>query len=430
MLRLLFSFLQRCFQQKPHKTPSKSPLQLTPYNLQLLALALLLFSACDRNTPEPPTPGPGGQDSVQVVPSDTLVCPIPRLEDLTLHEKVGQLFNIRLETLFNGTSNVQVLSNTMRKHFADYPAGGFTLFAGNLSGPSQLKELTEDLHSLPARPMLCIDEEGGAVARIGNNSKFPVTRIGNMYSIGQTGNPENAYEAGSTIGAYLHEYGLDVDFAPVADVWTNPKNTVIGTRSFSSNPNVVAQMTGRFADGLKEHGVVGCYKHFPGHGDTQTDSHYGYAETFKTWTEMLACEMIPFKDGIDHEVPMIMSAHVSAPNVTATSTPATLSYEMLTLRLRHELGFQGIIITDGMEMGAITRQHSAAEAAILALQAGADIILLPGDYYNTYDAVEKAVRDGALSEERINESVARILALKRTIWQAGLPTANSDEKSM
>lgn len=382
-------------------------------------LLLFFFASCqERNNPEQPLDPPGTTDTpvdTTAVPQDSAdVSILKNIAEMSLREKVGQLFNIRLEVLNDGRT-VMEESGRITANYKLYPCGGFTIFAKNLLGPKQLTALSAYLHGLGNYPLLCIDEEGGLVARIGNSNYFNVQTYSSMYEIGLSGNPQNAYDAGYTIGSYLYTYGLDVDFAPVADVWTNPQNTVIGKRAFSTDPNVVATMTEQFNDGLKKRHVIGCYKHFPGHGDTGTDSHYGYAEAAKTWDEMKACELIPFQNGIDNGVEMIMAAHISCPNVTGSAEPATVSHLLLTDKLRTEMGFQGIIITDGMEMGAITSQYSSAEAAILAIQAGADIILLPADYFSTFDAVVAAVENGKIPESRIDESVARILTLKEKI---------------
>lgn len=382
-------------------------------------LLLFFFASCqERNNPELPLDPPGTTDTpvdTTAVPQDSAdVSILKNIAEMSLREKVGQLFNIRLEVLNDGRT-VMEESGRITANYKLYPCGGFTIFAKNLLGPKQLTALSAYLHGLGNYPLLCIDEEGGLVARIGNSNYFNVQTYSSMYDIGLSGNPQNAYDAGYTIGSYLYTYGLDVDFAPVADVWTNPQNTVIGKRAFSTDPNVVAAMTEQFNNGLKKRHVIGCYKHFPGHGDTGTDSHYGYAEAAKTWDEMKACELIPFQNGIDNGVEMIMAAHISCPNVTGSAEPATVSHLLLTDKLRGEMGFRGIIITDGMEMGAITSQYSSAEAAILAIQAGADIILLPADYFSTFDAVVTAVENGTIPESRIDESVARILALKEKI---------------
>ena len=201
----------------------------------------------------------------------------------------------------------------------------------------------------------------------------------------------------------------------MADVNTNPENIVIGARAFSDDPQVAAPMVTNYLQGLKDAGIVGCIKHFPGHGDTKADSHYGYAQSLKTWDEMLNCELITFKAGIQWGTQLIMTAHIGTPNVTGSEVPATMSSFILQDKLRGELGYQNIIVTDAMEMGAITQQYNNAEAAVGTLQAGADIVLGPQNFVKAFDAVVKAVEDGVLTEQRIDQSVRRILRLKNQI---------------
>lgn len=375
----------------------------------LVCLTLLtgVFFGCERREPTP-DPGPGPDP---VIVKYTL----PKLEEMTLEQKVGQMFNIRVENLTGSTAASKDPADDLKDAFQQRPCGGFTLFAANIINPNQILKFNDFLHGLGSYPLLCIDEEGGTVARIGRNSNFNVPTFTSMGDVGATGNTKNAFDAGSTIGSYLFLYSFDVDLAPVADVNSNPENPVIGKRAFSSDPQIAAEMSSQFLLGLQGKKVEGCLKHFPGHGDTQTDSHYGFAETLKTWDEMLECEMIPFKKGIETGARMVMTAHISAPNVTGSSEPSTLSKIILTDKLRGELGFQGIIITDAMGMGAITQAYSDGDAAIKAIKAGADIILCPADYADTFDTVVHAVENGTIEESRINESVARILALKKDI---------------
>ena len=271
------------------------------------------------------------------------------------------------------------------------------------------------MRALKGSPLLCIDEEGGRVARIGRNKNFKVKTYESMAAIGATGDPRNAYECGNTIGTYLHRYGFDIDFAPVADVNTNPENIVIGARAFSDKPEIAAPMVTNYLQGLKDAGIVGCIKHFPGHGDTKADTHFGYASTRKTWEEMLSCEMVTFKAGIQWGCQLIMTAHIGTPNVAGEDVPATMSPVILQDKLRGELGYQNLIITDGMEMGAITQQYTNTEAAVGCIKAGVDIVLGPLVFTEAFDAVVKAVEDGTITEQRIDESVRRILKLKQSI---------------
>ena len=354
------------------------------------------------------------------------------LQKMTLREKVGQLFYVRPECLdttihFNRSGGIdqsvddltkiklQAVNEMMRKVNENYPVGGIILYAHNIEDEAQLARFIPEIRALKGSPLLCIDEEGGRVARIGRNSNFKVKTYESMGAIGATGDPRNAYECGNTIGTYLHRYGFDIDFAPVADVNTNPENIVIGARAFSDKPEIAAPMVTNYLQGLKDAGITGCIKHFPGHGDTKADTHFGYAQSLKTWEQMKDCEMITFKAGIAWGTQLIMTAHIATPNVTGSDIPATMSSVILQDKLRGELGYQNIIITDAMEMGAITKQYTNAEAAVGTLQAGADIVLGPQNFVEAFDAVVKAVEDGRLTEQRIDQSVRRVLKLKKQI---------------
>ena len=366
---------------------------------------------------------------------DDPVAPTPvdeveaQLQKMTLREKVGQMFYVRPECLdttihFNLPSGIdesaddireiklQAVNATMKGVNEKYPVGGIILYAHNIKDEAQLARFIPEIRALKGSPLLCIDEEGGRVARIANNDNFNEKKDESMGAIGATGDPQNAYECGNTIGTYLRRYGFDIDFAPVADVNTNPENIVIGQRAFSDDPAVAAPMVTNYLQGLKDAGVTGCIKHFPGHGDTKSDTHYGYAQSMKTWDEMLGCEMTTFKAGIAWGSQLIMTAHIAAPNVTGSDVPSTMSPVILQDKLRGELGYQNIIITDAMEMGAITHQYNCAEATVGCIQAGVDIVLGPQNFVQAFDAVIAAVNNGTITEERINQSVRRILKLK------------------
>ena len=342
-----------------------------------------------------------------------------QLKQMTLEEKVGQLFCLRPESLdpaiqYQDASQLpqfalQEVNDRMREMAARYPVGGIILFSHNIKDPEQLARFQADLRALPGAPLLYVDEEGGRVARLANNPAFNLPKYENMTVFH---NPREVREAAFTIGSYLSRYGFDVDFAPVADVNTNPENIVIGTRAFSDKPKVAAKMVRAYVKGLHKAGVQSCLKHFPGHGDTQADTHFGYAVTHKNWAEMASCEMLPFKAGIAAGADLVMSAHISAPAVTGAEIPSTLSPVILQDKLRGELGFKGVIVTDALEMGAITREFAVDEACVLALQAGVDLLLCVKDYPKCFEAVLAAVADGRLSEERIDESVRRLLILR------------------
>ena len=365
------------------------------------------FAACSNND----TPNETPTDEVEA-----------QLQKMTLREKVGQMFYIRIESLdpsiewtkYDDLANLknQEITMKMRKTNEQYPVGGIILYAWNIEDETQLASIISQVRSLKGNPLLCIDEEGGRVSRLANNPNFDVKKYESMAAIGATGDPKNAYECGNTIGTYLKYYGFDIDFAPVADVNTNPDNIIIGPRAFSDKPEVAAPMVTSYLQGLKDAGITGCVKHFPGHGDTSDDTHTGYVQSLKTWEEMKDCEMVTFRAGIQWGCQLIMTAHIAVPNVTGSTIPSTMSSVVLQDKLRGELGYQNIIITDGMEMGAITKHYTSGEAAVGSIKAGVDIVLGPRDFTEAFDAVIAAVNDGSISEERINQSVRRILKLK------------------
>ena len=345
-----------------------------------------------------------------------------QLADMTLREKVCKMIWVRPEALDpalswqNNDDLVAIgrteITDAMRARAEEYPVGGVILFAHNMTGPEQLQRLVADVKALPGAPLLCIDEEGGRVARIANNPAFGLPKYESMTALANEG-AGAVRKAAGTIGKYLHGYGFDIDFAPVADVNTNPANIVIGPRAFSDSPRTAGRMVQTYLKSLQAQGVTGCIKHFPGHGDTSADTHFGYAVSHKTWEELLECEMVPFRSGIAAGARMVMTAHVSLPEVTGSEIPSTLSYTVLTEKLRGELGFDGVIVTDAMEMGAITRQYSSVEACLLAVEAGADVLLCVKNYPAAVDAIEQAVIDGRIPESRIDESVRRILELRQ-----------------
>jgi beta-N-acetylhexosaminidase len=344
-----------------------------------------------------------------------------QLQQMTLREKVGQLFMIRPESLdsalcYRPTAELQQIGlkevNPLMKATAEaYPVGGIILFAHNMADQEQLEGFVKDLKALNGAPLLAIDEEGGRVARIGNNPAFGVPKFPPMGEVAEGG--QKAVKAAAfSIGTYLKEYGFDIDLAPVADVNTNPENIIIGPRAFSDDPETAGKMVQIYLKALQKQGVSGCLKHFPGHGDTKADTHLGYAVSHKTREDLLNCEMIPFKAGIKAGARMIMSAHVSLPNVTGTETPSTLSPDILQGILRKDLGYDGVIITDALEMGAITSAYSIDEACILAIEAGADLLLCVRNYRRCVDAIVAAVESGRLSESRLDESLRRINKLR------------------
>lgn len=339
------------------------------------------------------------------------------LEKMTIEEKAAQLFIVLPESLIEHVESVTAAGAATQEAINQIPVGGFIYMENNLESAEQVKSMLENVQKFSRERIglplfLGVDEEGGSVARIAGSGKFDVPVVADMSEIGGRQNEDEAYEIGAVIGNYLSDLGFNVDFAPVADVWTNSENQVVKKRAFGSDANVVSDMANAVAEGLKSQGIMACLKHFPGHGNTSSDTHAGYAYTDKTKEELFQCEWIPFSTGIQNDIPFIMVGHISLPNVIGDDTPASLSSVIMKDLLREEMGYDGIIITDAFNMGAIVKQYSSAEAVVKALQAGADIILMPEDFKSAYQEVVLAIKDGRLSKERIDESVGRILRRK------------------
>lgn len=333
------------------------------------------------------------------------------LDSMTLAEQVYQMFIVTPETL-TGVPTVTQAGATTKAALQTHPVGGLVYFAANIVTPEQCTTMISNTQSYSKIGLfIAVDEEGGRVARIGNNSAMGTTSFPSMSDIGSTGDVSKAYEVGSTIGTEIAQFGFNLDFAPVADVNSNPNNTVIGDRSFGSDPEAVAEMVASAVQGFRDSGMLCTLKHFPGHGDTDTDSHYGYTEVLKTLQELRSVEFLPFQAGIDAGADFVMMGHISVPEVTGDDTPASLSATMIDI-LRDELGFQGLIITDSMVMNAITDRYSAGEAAVLAVQAGVDVILEPSSLTGAVQGILSAVENGTISEDRIQESVLKILEVK------------------
>lgn len=345
------------------------------------------------------------------------------LQQMTLREKVGQMFIIRPDALDSSQTTEQIkdssaegvteLSGTMADMLNNYPVGGIAMYGKNIFDPKQITEFINSLQSACNIPLfMAVDEEGGIVARIANNSAFDVTKYKSAAAVGESGDTSAAAEMGTTIGAYLHKYGFNLDFAPVADVNSNPSNTVIGTRSFSSDADVTAGMAKAMAEGLEKQQIIPTFKHFPGHGDTAEDSHKSIAVSHKTKEEMEACEWLPYESLSTKSC--VMVGHIAAPEITGDLTPASMSSEIVNDILRKQLGFAGVVITDSLEMGAVTNDYTAAEAAVNAIEAGCHVLLCPDNFQEAFDAVLSAAENGTISEEHINESVYRILLLKQS----------------
>ncbi len=328
---------------------------------------------------------------------------------MPLEHKIAGLFMITPEALTD-MDTVLKAGDTTRGKLEERPVGGLIYFSKNIQSADQLKEMLSNTKNWSTYPIfLGVDEEGGTVSRVAE--KGLADNVGNMADIGNSGDTAAARDAGAAIGGYLAEYGFNVDFAPVADVITEG-NTTIGNRSFGTDTAAVASMVSSVVEGLQSQNVSACMKHFPGLGDTSQDTHDGMASTDKTLEDFNQVDFPVYQAGIGAGADFVMVSHLSAEQVTGDKTPASLSEKMITELLRGQLGYEGIVITDAMNMTAITDYFTPDQAAVMALQAGADMILMPEDYETAYQGVLDAVNNGTLSEERINESLRRIFRVK------------------
>lgn len=343
---------------------------------------------------------------------------------MTLEEKIGQLFIVRPSISGSDTE----FNDNMKSIIDQYHPAGILLKGANIKTKDQLTKYINAYKAYDTlKPLIISDEEGGVVARVAKSGILPASQTSfgysNAHAVGNTGDVNNAIHMGDVIGKYLSGLGINGDYAPVADINSNPNNPIIGTRAFGDTPARVTEMVVGFLEGMAPHNVLTCLKHFPGHGDTSTDTHTEAAIVTKTWEQMLECEIIPFKENM-HKTDMIMVAHIIAQNIDP-DTPASISYEIITNKLRNELGYNGIVTTDGMEMAAITNDHTAGEAALAAIKAGCDMICCPSDtgiegllddFVNAYNAILNAVKSGEITEARIDESVNRIMKAKNKVY--------------
>ena len=332
---------------------------------------------------------------------------------MKLRERIGQLFMLG----FSGTT----VSPELAELISQYRPGGVILFARNLENAAQIIRLTNELQKLsPESPLLIsIDQEGGRVSRLpAGFTIFPACAI-----LGRCGSADLAYQAAAATAAELRAVGINMNMAPVLDVDTNPRNPVIGDRAFSGDPAEVCALGLATLAGLQDHGVVACGKHFPGHGDTSVDSHKELPVVEATRTRLDQVELRPFRHAIENSLASLMTAHVLYPALDA-NLPATLSPPILTGLLRQKLAFDGLILTDDLEMHAIIDHYGIEEAAVQAIQAGADMLLICKERDRevaAMEAVYRAAQAGTIAEERLQASVDRIARVKKRFLHSYAP---------
>nr|WP_306978351.1 glycoside hydrolase family 3 protein [Alkalibacillus salilacus] len=357
------------------------------------------------------------------------------LDELSIEEKLGQMLMPDFRN-YDGEAVTEMLPE-IEQLVKEYHLGGVILFAENVQGTEQTARLVHDYQQASEKfgLMMTIDQEGGIVTRLQSGTDFP----GNM-ALGATRSEDMAYDVGQAIGREIGSLGINTNFAPVMDVNNNPDNPVIGVRSFGGDPDLVADLGIAYTEGLQSTGVAATAKHFPGHGDTDVDSHLGLPEVPHDRERLEEVELAPFQQAMEAGVDMIMTAHVTFPQIDNTKVtsrktgeevtlPATLSHKVLTELMREDMGYDGIITTDAMNMNAITDHFGTVDAAIRAVKAGSDIVLMPVGLEEVADGLLTAIDDGEIAEERIESSVERILSLKieRGIIRQENPTPIEDK---
>ena len=357
------------------------------------------------------------------------------MDEMSLDEKIGQLFFVRPEALEGRNVDTTVDPTILEKSYEEqsekdkipttsisgiqienlqrFPVGGVAFFGKNIVTREQVASYIIDLQKNSKYTMFIgVDEEGGLVSRLGNKEGMGVTKYPDMRSIGDTKDVNNAYNVGSTLASEMRNLGFNMDFAPIADIQTNPGNKVIGNRAFSTEATEVAKMVEAAVRGFLSQNFSSTLKHFPGHGQTLKDSHIGIAGSDVDLSTLLSREAIPFKAGIDAGADFVMTGHISLPNILSNHIPATMSKEIMTNILRESLGFKKIIITDSLEMKAILNYYKTDEIITNCIMAGVDILLMPKSLEEYFNRLKRMIVEDLIKEERINESTERILDVK------------------
>jgi beta-N-acetylhexosaminidase len=332
-----------------------------------------------------------------------------QLKKMTLDEKIGQMLVI----YYTSVAYKDALDSAIK----NVKPGGFILFKDNIVRVDQLMNFISQIQEKSKIPMfIAIDQEGGIVQRL-NNLQEGVTTIPTMQKIGETNDEDLAYQVGEIIAKELNVFGINMNFAPVLDININPDNTVIGSRAFGNNPEIVSKMGLAVAKGMKANRVIPVYKHFPGYGDTAEHPDYGLPVLNKTKEELFELELKPFIEAINNGADIIMVGHIAVPKLTNDNTPASFSKTVINDLLRKELGFKGVVITDALNMGAVTKMYTRKEIIVNAINAGVDLLLMPGPSKTTVEIIKEAIKNGEISEMQIEEAAKRILTLK---YKAGL----------
>ncbi len=368
-----------------------------------------LYASEENITPPTPTPEPTPEPPTAEELMEEKIEDL--LANMSLTEKVAGLFIVTPEAI-TGVNTAVAASDGTKKALEEYPVGGIIYMKKNIKSAEQLTEMIENTKSYSKYPLfIAVDEEGGTVSRVASAGLAPLQP--SAAEIG-SGGPTEAYQAmqaGIEIGGYLSEFGFNLNFAPVADI-SNVENSIMKDRAYGSDAATVDAFVRNMMGGLEERNVTACVKHFPGIGSTTADTHNGLVSIDRTAQEMRTEELTVFQSAIDAGARMIMVGHASVEALAGDKMPSSLSQVIVTDILRNELGFQGVIITDALNMSAISQYYASEQAAVMALKAGCDMVLMPEDFAQAYAGVVNAVNEGTISEERINDSLRRIYRIK------------------
>ena len=376
------------------------------------------------------------------------------IDKMSLEQKVAQLFVVSPESL-TGVDTVQYAGDTTYQALQDYQVGGLVITKDNIDSSSQLKTMTEKLQSyseeISGLPLfIAAAEEGGNDSVLGNNdsldeyyedsysdgdesddtsdfSSYVHSGAPSMSEVGRKDDSTNAYEAGKAIGTLMSEYGLNLDLAPVADVLSG-NSYGMGTRTFGTEAQTVSDMALEVLRGIEEQDVHAAMKYFPGYGAASSNMS-GFPLINSSLDELKKKEFLPYINAIEQGLDFVIVGHVSVPNVIGDDTPSSLSEKMISEVLRKALGFKGVVMTDYLNDANIVKNYSASDAAVKAIQAGADLLLEPENFEEAYDGVLKAVKNGKISEDRIDESLYRIFRVKVTMMDGTSDTTESEGSS-
>lgn len=361
---------------------------------KIFCLFLILLSGCSYQEKVVEFP----QQQIETIEDKVLNI----MNNMTIEEKIGRMLIIY--------DTHDVVNDELIDFINEIKPSGFIINQSNITTLSKTKKYISDLKSNSKIPLIIsIDQEGGNVQRLQVLQDKKATYIPSMYELGKTQDTNLAYQVGKVMAEDMRVLGINVVNGPVCDIFSNFNNKVIGTRSFGSDKNLVADMCTSLGKGLEDNGIIAIYKHFPGHGDTIVDSHTSLPVINKTYEEILNNELIPFKKAIETDAKIMMIGHIAFPKLTNEIIPATLSKKIITDLLKNQLGFNGLVMTDALNMGALKNNYTDKEIYVMAINAGVDILLMPNDAYDAVNIIKENI-----SIERINESVKKILLFKYT----------------